>query len=106
MPRTEGRSQIQIDNTESPSIAKESELEQRHFTISEVAEMWSLSEEFVRQLVRGEAGVTEWVRQAPGKRRYRVLRIPQCVVERLYRRAQERHEQNAAPVRTIAKRRW
>jgi len=67
-----------------------SAFEERHFTISEVAQMWNLSEEFIRQLVRYEPGVTEWVRQAPGKRRYRVLRIPQSVVDRLYHRAQER----------------
>jgi len=64
--------------------------EERHFTIPELAQMWNLSEEFIRQLVRDEPGVTEWVRQAPGKRRYRVLRIPQSVADRLYRRAQER----------------
>ena len=64
--------------------------EERHFTISELAQMWNLSEELVRQLVRDEPGVTEWVRQAPGKRRYRVLRIPQSVADRLYRRARER----------------
>ena len=64
--------------------------EERHFTISELAEMWNLSEEFIRQLVRDEPGVTEWVRQAPGKRRYRVLRVPASVADRLYRRAQER----------------
>ncbi len=66
------------------------EFEERHFTISQLAQMWNLSEELVRQLVRDEPGVTEWVRQAPGKRRYRVLRIPQSVADRLYRRALER----------------
>ena len=64
--------------------------EERHYTISQLAEMWNLSEELVRQLVRDEPGVTEWVRQAPGKRRYRVLRIPRSVVDRLYNRARER----------------
>src|SRR6476660_3431308 len=63
--------------------------EERHFTIAEVAAMWNLSDEFVRQLVRDEPGVTEWVRQRPGRRRYRVLRIPQSVLDRLYKRAQE-----------------
>jgi hypothetical protein len=52
--------------------------------------MWRLSEEFVRQIVKDEPGVTEWVRQQPGRRRYRVLRIPQSVAERLYHRAQAR----------------
>lgn len=60
---------------------------ERHYTINELAAMWSLSGEFVRQLVQHEPGVTEWVRQQPGRRRYRVLRIPQSVAERVYRRA-------------------
>ncbi len=71
---------------DAPSVG----FEERHFTICQLAKMWNLSEELVRQLVRDEPGVTEWVRQAPGKRRYRVLRIPQSVVDRLYRQAQER----------------
>jgi len=47
--------------------------QERHFTVPELAEMWNLSREFVRQVVQGEPGVTEWVRQQPGRRRYRVL---------------------------------
>ena len=60
---------------------------ERHYTVNELASMWKLSGEFVRQLVQHEPGVTEWVRQQPGRRRYRVLRIPQSVAERVYRRA-------------------
>jgi hypothetical protein len=60
---------------------------ERHYTINELAAMWSLSGEFVRQLVQHEPGVTEWVRQKPGRRRYRVLRVPRSVAERVYRRA-------------------
>jgi hypothetical protein len=71
--------------------------EERHFTVLEIAAMWNLSREFVRQLIRGEPGVTEWVRQAPGKRRYRVLRVPASVVDRLYRRAQERADPGGLP---------
>ena len=56
--------------------------EERHFTIHELSKMWHFSVEFVRQIVKDEPGVTEWVRQRPGKRRYRVLRVPQSVVER------------------------
>ena len=51
--------------------------EERHFTIPELAEMWQFSREFVRQIVKDEPGVTEWVRQQPGRRRYRVVRVPQ-----------------------------
>ena len=38
-------------------------LEERHYTVPELAAMWNFSREFVRQIVRGEPGVTEWVRQ-------------------------------------------
>jgi len=69
--------------------------EERHFTVPELAEMWNLSREFVRQVVQGEPGVTEWVRQQPGRRRYRVLRVPQSVAERLYNRALGKAEDEA-----------
>lgn len=64
--------------------------EQRHFTVGELAAMWNLSSEFVRQLVEKEPGVTEWVRQRPGARRYRVLRVPESVARRLYAQALSR----------------
>jgi hypothetical protein len=75
--------------------------EERHYTIAELAEMWKFSTEFVRQIVRGEPGVTEWVRQQPGRRRYRVIRVPKSVVERLYRRALTRAEQEGAPSQCV-----
>jgi hypothetical protein len=65
-------------------------LEERHFTVLELAAMWRLSAEFVRQLVEEERGVTEWVRQRPGARRYRVLRVPESVARRIYARALSR----------------
>lgn len=71
--------------TEQQEIAEP--FAERHYTVNELASMWRLSGEFVRQLVQHEPGVTEWVRQQPGRRRYRVLRIPQSVAERVYRRA-------------------
>jgi hypothetical protein len=70
-----------------------------HSTIAELADMWKFSTEFVRQIVRGEPGVTECVRQQPGRRRYRVIRVPASVVERVYRRALTRAEQESAPAR-------
>lgn len=60
---------------------------ERHYTVGELAAMWNLSTEFVRQIVQHEPGVTEWVRQQPGRRRYRVLRVPHSVAERVYRQA-------------------
>lgn len=71
------------------------QMEERHYTVKELAKTWRLSAEFVRQLVEHEAGVTEWVRQQPGKRRYRVLRIPRSVAERVYRRAVQAAEKQS-----------
>ena len=72
--------------------------------VRNVVKMWHFSVEFVRQIVKDEPGVTEWVRQQPGKRRYRVLRVPQSVVERLYRRAQTRAEQEGLVPRYVGRR--
>jgi hypothetical protein len=81
-----------------------SQFEERHYTIAELAEMWKFSTEFVRQIVRGEPGVTEWVRQQPGRRRYSVIRVPQSVAERLYRRALARADQGASIPRSFGRR--
>lgn len=79
-------------------------LEERHYTIAELAKMWNFSTEFVRQIVRGEPGVTEWVRQQPGRRRYSVLRIPRSVAARLYTRALARVDGTVPPPRSIGRR--
>ena len=79
-------------------------LEERHYTIAELAKMWNFSTEFVRQIVRGEPGVTEWVRQQPGRRRYSVLRIPHSVAARLYTRALARVDGVAPPPRSFGRR--
>lgn len=71
--------------SEQPPITEP--FSERHYTVGELAAMWNLSGEFVRQIVQHEPGVTEWVRQHPGRRRYRVLRVPQSVAERVYRHA-------------------
>lgn len=78
--------------------------EQRHFTVGELAAMWNLSSEFVRQLVEKEPGVTEWVRQSPGARSYRVLRVPQSVARCLYARALSRVASQSATARFITRR--
>ncbi len=79
-------------------------IEERHYTIAELAKMWNFSTEFVRQIVRGEPGVTEWVRQQPGRRRYSVIRVPQSVAERLYQRALARADQGPAIPRSYGRR--
>jgi hypothetical protein len=59
----------------------------RHYAVSEIAEMWNLSAEKVRELFENEPGVLvlgERCRRR--KRRYVTLRVPQTVLERVHSR--------------------
>jgi hypothetical protein len=68
----------QIENT---SVAE------RHYAVAEIATLWNLSTDKVRELFEQEPGVLVIGDRNPrGKRRYRTLRIPQTVVDRAYRR--------------------
>jgi hypothetical protein len=61
---------------------------ERHYSVAEIAQMWSLSQDFVRRLFEREPGVLVLGQERTryGKRRYRTLRIPKSVVERVHRR--------------------
>lgn len=59
-----------------------------HFTLAQVAEAWGVSTDTVRRMCEGEPGVLV-IEPAPGRysrRRYRTLRIPASVAERVHRR--------------------
>jgi hypothetical protein len=60
---------------------------EKHFSVAEVAEKWALSEDTVRRLFENEPGVLviEPARGRFSRRRYRTLRIPESVVERVYK---------------------
>jgi hypothetical protein len=62
---------------------------ERHYTVIEIAEMWSLSKDAVRRLFAKEPGVVVLgsTHTRGGKRRYRTLRIPESVVERVHKRS-------------------
>ncbi len=61
---------------------------ERHYSVQEVAGLWNLGTDRVRDLFEKEPGVL--VIGNPilgrGKRRYRTLRIPESVLERVHRR--------------------
>jgi transcriptional regulator GlxA family with amidase domain len=59
---------------------------ERHYSVDELAEMWQMSDDFVRRLFLRESGVVVFYNQRPGRRVYRTLRIPASVAERVYRR--------------------
>lgn len=75
--------------TYSGSPAEASTPTERHYTPSEVAELWHFNVETIRQLFQDESGVV--VLQAPdkrGRRSYKTIRIPQSVLERVHKRLQ------------------
>ena len=59
-----------------------------HFTTQELAERWKLSATTVIRMFRDEPGVVKigGARSRGGRRSYTTLRIPESVVERVYRR--------------------
>jgi hypothetical protein len=56
------------------------------FTPAELADLWSLSLDTVRRLFEREPGILMLSLSRPGRRRYRTLRIPLTVADRVYRR--------------------
>jgi hypothetical protein len=71
------------DQQDLPDLPTSSE---PHRTVKEIAESWKLSEDAVRRIFEREPGV--FVLDNPGspvKRRYRTLRIPKSVEERVHR---------------------
>jgi transcriptional regulator GlxA family with amidase domain len=67
---------------EAISSVKKAEAE-RHYTVTEIAELWRVSTDTVRRLFEDEPGVIVIFKFKPGTRPYRTLRIPQSVVDRV-----------------------
>jgi hypothetical protein len=67
------------NSPESPPSAE------THFTPEQLAERWNLSCDTIRRLFDREPGVLV-IERPNGKRRYRTLRIPESVAERVHRR--------------------
>jgi hypothetical protein len=59
---------------------------ERHYTPEQLGELWGLSADTIRRLFEREEGVLVVERERNGRRRYRTLRIPESVVERVHRR--------------------
>jgi hypothetical protein len=61
---------------------------ERHYSAAEIAALWGLSVGFVRRFFEKEPGVVvfESPRAYGRRRRYRTLRIPESVIERVHRR--------------------
>ncbi len=65
---------------------------ERHYTVKEVAEMWSMSPQSVKRLFDREPGVIAFTANNthPGSREKWTLRIPQSVLERVHAGLQKR----------------
>lgn len=59
---------------------------ERHLTVEELADSWSLSADFVRRLFLHEPGVLIFYNSRPGRRVYRSIRIPASVAQRVHDR--------------------
>src|SRR6266478_5713602 len=60
---------------------------ERHYGVVEIAQLWNLSTDKVRELFENEPGVLVIGERSPRhKRRYVTLRIPQTVLERVHLR--------------------
>jgi hypothetical protein len=61
--------------------------DERHFTPQELADMWKVSVQTVREIFQNEDGVLKIGRDGTRtRRRYKTLRIPESVVERVHTR--------------------
>ncbi|MGH9711883.1 MAG: hypothetical protein ACRD5M_01110 [Candidatus Acidiferrales bacterium] len=70
-----------------PSQTETSVHIERHYAVTEIAEMWNLSPDKVRELFEDEPGVLVIGERSPRhKRRYVTLRVPQKVLERVHHR--------------------
>lgn len=70
---------------EHTSLASE-----RHYSVTEIAKMWSLSERTVKRMFQDEPGVLKWgSEERLHKRGYWTLRVPRSVLERVHRRLRQ-----------------
>lgn len=60
---------------------------ERHYSVTEIAEMWGLSEKTVRRMFEEEDGVLQWGNQETRRKRgYITLRIPESILLRVHRK--------------------
>ena len=62
---------------------------ERHYSVGELAELWGMSDDFVRRLFINEPGVVVFFKYRPGRRTYRTLPIPESVAPSVHREIRE-----------------
>jgi hypothetical protein len=64
---------------------------ERHYSVSEVASIWALSEKTIRRMFEEEEGVLLWGSpETRRKRGYQTLRIPESVLLRVHRKREQK----------------
>jgi len=61
---------------------------ERHYSVGELARLWTLSEKTIRRIFENEPGVLQWgaAKKHAFKRGYTTLRVPESVMLRVHRR--------------------
>jgi hypothetical protein len=72
---------LSLDDLEQSHIMAE-----KHYEPSELAELWGVSAETIRNIFRNEPGVLRIGEPSGKKRKYILLRVPESVAERVHRR--------------------
>jgi transcriptional regulator GlxA family with amidase domain len=63
---------------------------EKHYSVSELAQLWGLSQKSIRRIFLNEPGVVKWGHdESRFKRAYITVRIPESVVQRVHRRMRE-----------------
>ena len=70
----------------APPSAVSPPIQERPYTVQEIAEAWNMSENLVRRLFEKEPGVVIFNTDRPHKRTYKTIRIPESVLLRVHRR--------------------
>jgi hypothetical protein len=82
-PRKPSYATRKTDGIERSALLKD----EHHFTPQELAELWSVSVQTIREIFEREEGVLKIGRDGTRtRRRYKTLRIPESVVERVHTR--------------------
>jgi hypothetical protein len=71
-----------------PHREQESRMQERHYSPAELGELWNLSADTVRRMFENEPGVLVFENPVrSSSRRFRTLRIPESVAERVHSRS-------------------
>lgn len=64
----------------------EATINERHYRVDDVSEMWNISKDTVRRMFLNEPGVVRFARpRSKYKRSYTTILIPESVLNRVYR---------------------